>query len=148
MRKIALFLLLCPLLATAEEFTDEASGVTVQIPEGWDRETQREQGHVKLALLLDVARGKFVRVTISTGGAMSFSADGWLSQAKEEHTKRLKEVTTPFERDSEKTIGGMSAIGYTVAGKASGEGVHNPDLLRALLEASIEAVTSFYNLGP
>ncbi len=30
---------------------------------------------------------------------------------------------------------------------SSGEGVHNPDLLRALLEASIEAVIEFYGVG-
>lgn len=48
----------------------------------------------------------------------------------------------------EDTIPGTTTKAIHVgAHMASGEGVHNPELLEALLEASIEAVTNFYGLG-
>ncbi|MHC4223587.1 MAG: hypothetical protein ACYSUN_06335, partial [Planctomycetota bacterium] len=78
MRKLALFLLLAPLAARAEEFTDPGSGLRIEIPEGWDRDTRHEQDPVKFAAILDLAPGKFVRIAISTFPAERFTADGWL----------------------------------------------------------------------
>ncbi|UCC71160.1 MAG: hypothetical protein JSV86_12280 [Gemmatimonadota bacterium] len=49
--------------------------------------------------------------------------------------------------DDEEPADGTKDGIHVSAHKASGEGIHNPDLLRALLEASIEAVIEFYGLG-
>jgi predicted CXXCH cytochrome family protein len=53
-------------------------------------------------------------------------------------------IAGPDEEPEDGTPDGI----HVSAHKASGEGVHNPDLLVALLEASIEAVTNFYGNGP
>jgi len=128
MRKLALFLLLTPLAARAEEFTDPASGLQIEIPEGWDRDTRQEKDPVKFAAILDLAPGKFVRVTIGTQPAERFTADGWLGHHETEQKKNLKSVISPFRRDSERIVGGLSAVGFTIAGKRSGKGGEEVDV--------------------
>jgi hypothetical protein len=128
MRKLALFLLLSPLTARAEEFTDPGSGLQIEIPEGWDRDTRQEQDPVKFAAILDLAPGKYVRVTIGTHPAERFTADGWLGHNETELKKTFKSVISPFRKDSEKIVGGLSAVGFTIAGKRSGKGGEEVDV--------------------
>jgi hypothetical protein len=113
---IVLFLLLSPALAQVEEFVDEASGLVIVVPELWDRDTSQEDETVRFVGVYDIARGKFVQFRITAGSADGFAADGWLESEKERASKFIVKATAPFTPDNSRTVGGLSAVGYTVGG--------------------------------
>ena len=100
MRIIALFLVLCPLVTSAQEFSDAATGLVVDLPDRWERDTLREKGAVKFVGLYDIAKGKYIRFTIEAVPAENFTTDSWLRNEKEDKKKYLKEVSKPFTKDA------------------------------------------------
>jgi len=150
MRLTGLFLLLFPLLLlaqddTTEKFVDAGSGLVVQIPEGWDRDSAREQGTIKFAAVLDIARGKAVRIGIETGPSDNYDQDAWLKVQKRDLEKYFKEVTTSFTVDKDFSVAGLEAVRYTIAGKvAPKEGKAYPLRVRA---AAVVSGSVFFKIS-
>ncbi len=129
MRKIALFLLLFPLFVGAQDdgdgvdkFVDEASGLVVAMPEGWDRDPRREQGAIKFAARLDVGRGgKAVGFEIEAGPASGFDATSWLAREERTFTKHIKDPTIAFKKES-RMVGGHNGHAFVMEGTVTPEG--------------------------
>ncbi len=115
--------------ALAEEFVHETSGLSIRIPDQWDRDRSRERGSIAFSAICDLAKGKQIRFEVSAGLASGFDAAEWLDAEKEEKLGRFAEQLQEFSIDKDRTVGGKGAVGYSVAGKASaGDG--NTYLLR------------------
>jgi len=71
MNRLPLLLGMLALAAPASAQEDEAirdkkSGLIVQMPEGWSRETGREKGSVKFAAIFDLSKTKYILFSVET----------------------------------------------------------------------------------
>lgn len=154
MWKIALLLMIWPLLAVAQEdtetVTDKASGLVVQVPEGWDREARREQGSVRFSAILDLAPGHHEYVTFEiVAERAQFGADDWIAAQKSSLSNVFKDAAIPFAVDKSFKVGGKSAVLVTIGGprtSKSGEkfdqrvrfaAVQNDDIFLMIREISV-----------
>ncbi len=125
MRRLPLLLVTLALAAPAPaedgtKVVDKKSGLVVQMPEQWSRESAREKGGVKFAGIYDLSAAKYVLFTVETGPATGFDEAVWLGNEKAAATKTLKSMETPWTTEP-LMIGGARAVRYTVGGKANGE---------------------------
>ncbi len=126
MRRMPLLLLTVVLAAPlaaqeeGERIEDKKSGLVVQMPDGWSRESSREKGAVKFAGLYDLTPSKYVLFTVETGPATGFDEAAWLANEKTAATKHLKSMDTPWTTEPI-MVGGARAVRYTVGGKANAE---------------------------
>ncbi|HEX5137245.1 MAG TPA: hypothetical protein VFY93_09745 [Planctomycetota bacterium] len=121
MRRLPLLLttlaLVAPLRADeTAKVKDEQSGLVVEMPAEWTRETAREKGSVKFSAIYDLTRTKYVLFQVETGPAENFVEAAWLDKEKEDLSKFLKTVDTPWSTESA-TVGGEKATRYTLGGK-------------------------------
>jgi len=103
-----------------ERIEDKKSGLVVQMPDGWSRESSREKGAVKFAGLYDLTPSRYVLFTVETGPGGGFDEAVWLANEKASATKYLKTTDTPWTTEPI-MIGGARAVRYTVGGKANAE---------------------------
>jgi len=110
--------LVFPALAQEETETvkDERSGLVIQMPEQWTRESSREQGSVKFAAIYDLNRTKYVMFSVETGPMTGFEEGPWLAKEKEGHAKFLKTTDVPWTTEP-LMVGGVRTTRYTIGGK-------------------------------
>ena len=119
MRTFVSVLLLATVSVSAGEFVDQAIGLRIEVPDGWNRDEGREKGTVKFAGSYTVTRAKYVTLVVEAVAATGFSADDWLGNEKKYKASRyISDVTEKFTRDQNTRIGGLEAAGYTFGGKA------------------------------
>jgi hypothetical protein len=99
-----------------ETAKDERSGLVIEVPEQWSRESAREKGSIKFAAIYDLNRTKYVIFSVETGPATGFDEGPWLANEKAGHAKLLKTTDTPWTTEPT-MVGGVRATRYTVGGK-------------------------------
>ena len=115
------FLFLLAAIAGAGEFVHKPSGLKLDVPEGWRRDSAREKGRIKFAGFLGIEQGKYVTFTVETVPITeAFEAAAWLEQQKRDRLQHLKQGTQQFTKDNDRSIGGVEAVGFTLSG------VHEP----------------------
>jgi hypothetical protein len=119
MRTAALILLLPLLPAAAQEddetFVDKETGLVIEVPEGWTRETNRESDAVRFAAVYDFTTDRYVLFTVEVGSAADYDEDAWLKVERAALKKAMKEVVKPFETESIE-VAGQLVDRYTMAG--------------------------------
>jgi hypothetical protein len=148
MRRLPLFLTILAFAAPAgagegETAKDERSGLVVQVPEQWSRESSREKGSIRFAAIYDLNRTRYVLFSVETGPSTGFDEGPWLAKEKEGISKSLKTADIPWTTEP-LMVGGVRTTRYTIGGK-SGQGaemrvrgcgfVHN-DVFFRILEIS------------
>jgi len=123
MRRLPLLLTTLVLAAPAPAGDDDAvkdpkSGLVVQMPEQWSRETQREKGSIKFSAIYDLTPTKYVLFNVETGPSTGFSEETWLAGEKAAVSKFLKSTDIAWTTEPV-TVGGVRAVRYTVGGKAN-----------------------------
>jgi len=115
------FLFLLAAIAGAGEFVHKSSGLKLEVPEGWRRDSAREKGRIKFAGFLGIEQGKYVTFEVETVPVTeAFEAAAWLDQQKRDRARHLKQGTQAFTKDNDRSIGGVEAVGFTMSG------VHEP----------------------
>jgi len=128
MRRLARFslfpLLLFGLQAAAEDaetFVDETTGLTVAIPDGWNRDARREKGGVRFAATYSVGDKKTVLFEVEAGSAAGFQESAWLDASEKQAAQVFQSPTEPFRKEDGVRVGGLQATAYAIAGKPSGK---------------------------
>jgi hypothetical protein len=103
-----------------EKVVDKKSGLIIQVPSSWSRESAREKGSVKFAGLYDLTKTKYVIFTVETGPSAGYDEGAWLAREKEGATKAMKSIETAWSTEPV-TVGGQRAIRYTIGGKANSD---------------------------
>ncbi|MGH7163078.1 MAG: hypothetical protein ACREID_06315 [Planctomycetota bacterium] len=141
MRYAALFLAVLAAAVTADDFVHEPTGLVVKLPDGWDRDPEREGGATPFAAVLEVLQGKQIRLEVEVSSREGFDADTWLESEQEAKASLLKEVQEAFTPDRSSTIGGKAATGYTIGGVRDYDG--KDIALRYRVRAVIHGATMF-----
>ena len=124
MRTTSLVLLLLSATVSAEEFVDAGSGLAIAVPDGWTRDVSRQKQSLKFAAQMEVGKNRYIAFSVGTSQARGFSKDAWLEGQQKTVSRHFAEVTDKFTKDTNTTIGGLDAIGFTIGGKAK----QNPKL--------------------
>ncbi|MCZ6573675.1 MAG: hypothetical protein O7C98_10980, partial [Planctomycetota bacterium] len=103
----------------AEQVTHAESGFSMVVPDGWDREPEREGAGVLVHAVYMASKGKQVRLEVSVESTLDFDIDLWIENQREVKQDLFgkENITEAFSEYRDETLGGLPARGFIIAGK-------------------------------
>ncbi len=121
MRQFVLFVLFASLLipagsASGEPFADKATGLRVNLPDGWSILPDQAEGGTKLVASYQVGGSKYVQFVAQVGDTDRYNADAWVKRQKQATDKYFQKVTSELTVDKDRRIAGGPSLGVSVTG--------------------------------